>query len=287
MSETERLRDLIARAKTVAHEYYALTGRPLGITGEVAEVAAIEALGLEIAPVRQAGYDAVRRSPDGALTRYQIKGRCVRSASNPGQRIGRIQPEKEWDAVLVVLLDEKLDLREILEAPRDAVIAELTRPGSRARNELGALGLQTFRRIATRVWPTEMPQQQGPQDRQTGAAGNRFGRETAPKIAAALGAEMLGPSTNEAQWRGSRVVIKCARSGTSSIGVTKAMLERIDAVLAAFQRLDGRFDVYELPASEFKAKMRESRSAGHGSRVGLVSHRVFERHGNAVGTASV
>lgn len=39
-------------------EYRRLTGKPLDITGEVAEYEAARVLGVELTPARQAGYDA-------------------------------------------------------------------------------------------------------------------------------------------------------------------------------------------------------------------------------------
>jgi uncharacterized protein with GYD domain len=233
------------------------------------------------------GYDAIGRGSGGEPVRYQIKGRCFRPGTSLGQRVGRIQPDKEWDAVLLVLLNENMDLVEILEAPRDKVIAELQKPGSRARNELGALGVQAFRRIAKQVWPrAERELIAMPQDRGSGAAGNAFGRETAPKIAAEIGARMLGTGSNEADWNGSRIVIKCARPGTTSVGVTKAMLDRIGSVVAAFQHLDGRYDVFEMSSAHFASLMRDSRSSGSAGRVGIVTHRDFKTHGRPIRTIS-
>ncbi len=49
----------------LAAEYYRLTSKPLGVTGEVAEYVAAELLGLALAPARTAGYDAVRQTPHG------------------------------------------------------------------------------------------------------------------------------------------------------------------------------------------------------------------------------
>lgn len=68
--------DLIATAKQLARQYRALTGRPIGCTGEIAEYEAARLLGLELAAVRQAGYDAIRRNGN-AVERLQIKGRCI------------------------------------------------------------------------------------------------------------------------------------------------------------------------------------------------------------------
>src|SRR5262245_34061534 len=119
MESDERLLELLAEAKRLAKEYYDLTGRPLGVTGEVAEYEAPRLLDIELPPVRQAGYDAIRECSDGPQ-RLQIKGRCILPTSKPGQVVGRIRLDKEWDAVLLVLLNENLDATAIYEADRAA-----------------------------------------------------------------------------------------------------------------------------------------------------------------------
>lgn len=48
-----RVMQILADAKRLAQDYHELTGRPLGVTGEVAEYEAVRLLGLEPAPVRQ------------------------------------------------------------------------------------------------------------------------------------------------------------------------------------------------------------------------------------------
>ena len=148
----ERLLELLAEAKRLAKEYRELTGRPLGVTGEVAEYEAARLLGVELADVRQAGYDAIRRTADG-VQRLQIKGRCILPSSKRGQRVGRIDLVDEWDAVLLVLLDENFDATVIYEADRATVIEALKGTGSRARNERGALAISKFKSIAEQIWP--------------------------------------------------------------------------------------------------------------------------------------
>ena len=59
-ADAHRLREILATAKRLAVEYYQLTGKPLGVTGEVAEYVAAETLGLKLAPPRTHGYDALR-----------------------------------------------------------------------------------------------------------------------------------------------------------------------------------------------------------------------------------
>lgn len=147
-----RVAQLLHNAKELARQYRALTGKPLGITGEVAEFAASQILGLTLTPAREAGYDAVKLV-DGQRVRVQIKGRCLEQGSKRGQRIGGIKIEQPWDTVLLVLLDAQLEPIAMHEAGRDAVVTALTAPGSRARNERGALSIEKFRSISTKVWP--------------------------------------------------------------------------------------------------------------------------------------
>ncbi len=147
--------ELLAEAKTIAKRYYALTGRPLGITGEIAEYEAIRLLGLKPAEVRQPGYDAELVSASGKTERLQIKGRCVVGKLKPGARIGAIDLTKAWDAVLLVLLNVDYDATAIFRAERGAVEAALSAAGSRARNERGQMSVSKFTSIGRRIWPTE------------------------------------------------------------------------------------------------------------------------------------
>jgi hypothetical protein len=116
--DSEHILTLLAEAKRLAREYQALTGKPLGITGEVAEYEAARILNLQLTPARTAGYDAIRTS-DGH--RYQIKGRCLLPGCKPGQRMGRINTGHDFDSVLLVLMDEQFNALEIYEADREPV----------------------------------------------------------------------------------------------------------------------------------------------------------------------
>lgn len=142
---------ILREAKLLAQKYRALTGKPLGITGEVAEYEAARILGLELTTARQAGYDAIENN-DGATRKLQIKGRCLLPGCKPGQRVGSIDILKEFDSVLLVLLDENFDATEIYEAERNAVLAALAAPGSKARNERGALAVSKFKSIGRLRW---------------------------------------------------------------------------------------------------------------------------------------
>lgn len=147
----ENIADLMEQAKRLAKEYRERTGRPLGVTGEVAEFEAARLLGLRLAPVRHPGYDAVQMR-DGVERRLQIKSRVILDDAKPGQRLSTISLKHPWDAALLVVLDADLEPTVIYEADRTAIEAALLAPGSRSRNERGQLPLSKFKRIARIAW---------------------------------------------------------------------------------------------------------------------------------------
>lgn len=151
---TRRIKEIIAAVKPLAAEYYRLTGKPLGVTGEIAEYVAAELLGLELAAARTLGYDAIRHEADGPV-RIQIKGRAFGDGASRSQRLGKIKVDAPCDTVMLVLLDNaSLEPREIWEASFKAVAERLVVPGSKAR-ERGALGMAEFIRMARRIWPEQ------------------------------------------------------------------------------------------------------------------------------------
>jgi hypothetical protein len=148
-SRRAKIDGIIEAAKRLGKEYYTLTGRPLGVTGEIAEHEAFRLLRLEQAPPREPGYDAVRRTKSGRRIRLQIKSRCY--DQEQGQRMPPINLKKPWDRVLLVILNRKLNPVEVLEARRAAIERRIKKPGSRARNR-GALAVSQFRSIARQLW---------------------------------------------------------------------------------------------------------------------------------------
>lgn len=147
-----RVTEILAAVKPLAAEYYRITGKPLGVTGEVAEYLAAQLLGLELVPPRTAGYDALRQTLAGPR-RIQIKGRAYDPSARSSQRIGTIKPDGPCDAVMLVLLDNAtLDPVEIWEAGFAEVVGRLREPGSKSRNERGALCVSDFKRLGRRVW---------------------------------------------------------------------------------------------------------------------------------------
>jgi hypothetical protein len=150
-NSNQEIFELLGEAKKLAQRYRILTGKPLGITGEVAEFEAARLLGIKLVEARQAGYDATRVE-NGVTHRLQVKGRCVLPGQSNSQRMGSIDITKEFDGVLLVLMDEHMNATAIYEADRAPVIAAITKPGSKARNERGALAVSNFISIGRKIW---------------------------------------------------------------------------------------------------------------------------------------
>ena len=116
-----------------------------------------------------------------------------------------------------------------------------------------------------------------PQDKISGAAAVEYGLETARRIAKSLGAKKIGNlRSNEYDLDGKRIVIKCARVTTNSIGVPYHMLERLDAVIGSFETEPRTYQLYEMTPKMYKENMRPTGSKGASSgRVGMVRKSTF------------
>lgn len=152
-SVPRNIESILKSVKRLAVQYYELTGKPLGVTGEIAEFEAERLLGLKLLAARSEGYDATKRK-GGRTLRIQIKGRFKKDGKNWG-RVPSINIKKEFDSVLLVLMKDRYRVAGIWEASRDAVIKRLKVPGSKARNARNSMSVPQFKRIADHVWPLE------------------------------------------------------------------------------------------------------------------------------------
>ena len=165
MTRTEK--HILAEVRKLAVEYHQLTGKSLGVTGEIGEFEAAEKMGLELRAARAEGYDAVRH--EGGYRRIQIKSRWKRNGTSWG-RVARIDISKEFDSVMLVLMHGDYEVYEIWEAGRQDVVNRLTMPGSKSRNERGQMGVSQFKAIAKKVWSMGKKRMQAQPTRQESSA---------------------------------------------------------------------------------------------------------------------
>jgi len=139
---------LIGEARRIAAEYRRTTGKSLGISSEISKHDGCYLLGLEPVNEQVGGYDA----EDAEGNKIQIKGRVIFDESKSGQRLGQLKLEQDWDAVLLVLMDENFDTYEIYQAWRKDIIDALEEGN---RNKRGAMSVARFKNIAALVWTRE------------------------------------------------------------------------------------------------------------------------------------
>ena len=150
MNKLKQIGEILDRATVAAIDYYQLTGKPLGITGEIGEYLAAKHLRLDLAEARTAGYDAVGKNGE----KIQIKARRIPAGKRlSGQRLGSIRLDHEWDVVVLVILNDLFEPQAMYQGGRKAITAALKKPGSKARNKKGALPISKFKSIGEQVLP--------------------------------------------------------------------------------------------------------------------------------------
>ena len=147
---------LMQEARKLAVNFRQATGEPLAISNEIAEHDVIRLMQLEKVPAgNQGGYDALGTG-ERAGKRIQIKGRSIASNSKSSQRIGQIKQDKEWDAIMLILLDDENEAVEIYEAEREPIMQAVQQTSQKRRNR-GALSVAKFKKIGRKVWQRESP----------------------------------------------------------------------------------------------------------------------------------
>lgn len=80
------------------------------------------------------------------------------------------------------------------------------------------------------------------------------------------------------------MTIRCAQIGNNQIGVTYGMLDRVDAIIAAFEVEKNQYKLIEISPALYKKFLRDSKNEGH---VGLVQKRYLEAHGKTFHIVSI
>lgn len=140
---------ILRKTKELAIDYKKITGRSLGITGEVSEYEAAIKMNCTLCEAGKAGHDLI----DCNGKRVQVKGRVL---GENIQRVGAIEPnttQKPWDYVLLVILDEQYNVISIYKAEEDNIENEINRPRPRNGKKRRNLTVPDFVRVSQKVWP--------------------------------------------------------------------------------------------------------------------------------------
>lgn len=146
---------LMDETRRLAAQYRRATGKPLAVSSELAVYDAARLLNLTVADGDEAGIDAIGQLGEREGKRYQIKARTIFDEAKGGQRIGQLNVEQGWDAVLLVLMDEEYEPFEIYEADRATLVEAMAETQESKRNKRGAMSVAKFKIIAQLVWCRE------------------------------------------------------------------------------------------------------------------------------------
>ncbi len=141
---------LITEARRLAKEYRDATGKTLPITGEIAINDAIRLLNMKAASGTYNSFDAELEYQQQVL-RVQIKGRAIVNSKRSGHRLGQLKLEQEWDAVILVIMDENYEPREIYLAERETIMEAV----EESRSKRGSLSIARFKIIGELLWTSE------------------------------------------------------------------------------------------------------------------------------------
>lgn len=154
-----RITKILDEVKQLAKEYKQITGRVLGVTGEIAENETSKILKLELKQARNPGYDSIKRDGD-KIVKYEIKGR-IKTTNYRSQRTSKININEEWDKLLLSIMNEDYEVLDIYQADRKDVVESLKKPGSKARSEKFTLRIGEVIRISQKIWGNNIEAKKG------------------------------------------------------------------------------------------------------------------------------
>lgn len=157
---------LMHETRQLAAKYRQTTGSTLPVTSEIARFDAARALDLALIDDANSHIDAIGRSGDRTDKRVIIKGRAIFDTTRASPRIGQLNPEQDWDLVVLVLFDQNYEVDEIFEASREAIADALDSKRDSNRKKRGAMSIAQFKIIGQRVWSRENGPEQDVWDNQ-------------------------------------------------------------------------------------------------------------------------
>jgi len=144
---------LINETRRLAAEFKRSTGTMLPVSGEIARYDVSQHLDLTLNEDRNCGYDAIGNNQREGL-RVQIKSRVIGDTVKSGHRIGQLNPNGDWDIIILSLMDNEFEPLEMYQLNREKVLEALSGPDKK-RSKRGAISIAKFRIIGELVWTKE------------------------------------------------------------------------------------------------------------------------------------
>jgi len=144
---------LINETRRLAAEFKRTTGTMLPVSGEIARYDVSHYLDLTLNKDHNDSYDAIGNNQREGL-RVQIKGRVIGDAVKSGHRIGQLNPNGNWDIIILSLMNSEFEPLEMYQLSHEEVVEALTH-ASKKRGKRGAISVAKFRIIGELAWTKE------------------------------------------------------------------------------------------------------------------------------------
>lgn len=144
---------LINETRRLAAEFKRTTGTMLPVSGEIARYDVSHHLDLTLSEASNCGYDAIGNNQREGL-RVQIKSRVIGDTVKSGHRIGQLNPNGDWDIIILSLMDNEFEPLEMYQMDREEVLKSISNQ-SQKRGKRGAISVAKFKIIGKLVWTKE------------------------------------------------------------------------------------------------------------------------------------
>ncbi len=144
---------LINETRKLAAEFKRTTGTMLPVSGEIARYDVARQLDLTLSEDRNCGYDAIGNNKREGL-RVLIKSRVIGDMVKPGHRIGQLNPNGNWDVVILSLMNNEFEALEMYQLTHDEALDALSSDNEK-RSKRGAISVAKFKIISELVWTKE------------------------------------------------------------------------------------------------------------------------------------
>jgi len=141
---------LIDETRRLAAEFKRTTGTMLPVSGEIARYDVSRHLDLTLDNDPSSGFDAIGNNVREGL-RVQIKSRVVGDSVKSGHRLGQMNPNGNWDIVILSLMNDEFEPLEMYQLSRERAIEVLNSTGKKNNS----ISVAKFKIIGELVWSKE------------------------------------------------------------------------------------------------------------------------------------
>lgn len=145
---------LIEETRRLAAEFKRSTGTLLPVSGEIARYDVSRELDLTLNEQQNSSFDAIGNDSRAGL-KVQIKSRVVGDIIKSSQRIGQLNPNGDWDLVILSLMNDDFEAMEMHQASHDEILNAVSDSNGK-RSKRGAISIAKFKIISQLVWTREL-----------------------------------------------------------------------------------------------------------------------------------